>query len=168
MYTRHHATLFVPLDVAAPVEALRRRWDATMAAQIAAHVTLAYPQEAPDADLLLARLREVCQQTAPLRLRLGGVAVFGRPEDGVYVEVDDIEGDFERLHAATVVPPMEPIVFPPHVTLVHPRTSDLGAACWREEAHRRFDAPFVVRDAAITAWDGTHWVTLHRFALGAS
>lgn len=164
IYTRHHATIFLPDDIAAPVEALRRRWDPAMAAQIAAHITLVYPQEAPDAALLRERLATVCHATAPFRLRLAGVAVFGRAEEGVYVDVQDTQGAFARMHAALVTPPMEPIVFPPHVTLVHPRTSHLGVACWRAQQQCTFDATFEVRAATITGWDGTRWATLERFA----
>ena len=40
----HHATIFVPPDVARPVEAARREWDPVMAAQIAAHVTVVHPR----------------------------------------------------------------------------------------------------------------------------
>ncbi|HUG38527.1 MAG TPA: hypothetical protein VML54_16330, partial [Candidatus Limnocylindrales bacterium] len=37
----HHATIFVAPEAASAIEAARRAWDPGMAAQIAAHVTLA-------------------------------------------------------------------------------------------------------------------------------
>jgi len=87
-----HATIFVSPDVARPVEDIRRRWDGVMAAQIAAHVTLAYRREAPLAEVLAERLRAASGTVRPFRLRLGEVAYFGRPQDGVYVAVDDLDG----------------------------------------------------------------------------
>jgi hypothetical protein len=56
-YHNHHATVFVAPEVAGPIEAARRNWDPDMAARIAAHVTVAYPHEAPISfELLLRRL----------------------------------------------------------------------------------------------------------------
>jgi hypothetical protein len=46
-YLDHHATILVAWEVAGPIEAGRQDWDPGMAARIAAHVTVAYPQEAP-------------------------------------------------------------------------------------------------------------------------
>jgi len=46
-YRDHHATIFVAPEVAGPIEAVRRSWDPSMAAWIAAHVTVAYPQLRP-------------------------------------------------------------------------------------------------------------------------
>ena len=59
-YRNHHATIFVAPRAAEPIEAVRRAWDPIMATQIAAHVTLAYSQEAPIIDLLVARVRACC------------------------------------------------------------------------------------------------------------
>ena len=91
-YRDHHGTIFLPPEVAGSIEAARREWDPDMANRIAAHVTLVYPQEAPNAELLIERVREASACLGPLRLRLGDVAVFERPEDGVYVSVEDIDG----------------------------------------------------------------------------
>jgi hypothetical protein len=49
----HHATIFVASEAARLIEAARREWDPVVAAQLAAHITLAYPQEAPIIDLLI-------------------------------------------------------------------------------------------------------------------
>jgi 2'-5' RNA ligase len=132
----HHATIFVSPDVARPVEDIRRRWDGVMAAQIAAHVTLAYPREAPLAEVLAERLRAVRATVHPFRLRLGGVAHFGRPEDGVYVAVDD-----------------------------HPRTSTHGRACWEAARALMMQAEFTVADVALTAFDGTRSDVLETYSV---
>ena len=44
---RAHATAFLDPRYSGPVEDLRARWDPVMAGQIAAHVTLIYPEELP-------------------------------------------------------------------------------------------------------------------------
>src|SRR5688572_14224584 len=99
-YQDHHATIFVAPGVAEVIEELRRTWDPRMAAQIPAHMTLVYPQEAPLVGLLVERLRDASAHALPFRLRLSGTDCFGRPEDGVYIQVDDIEGGYRKLRAA--------------------------------------------------------------------
>lgn len=49
-YRDHHATIFVAPEVAGPIEAARHAWDPDMATRIGAHVTVAYPHEAPFSD----------------------------------------------------------------------------------------------------------------------
>jgi 8-oxo-dGTP pyrophosphatase MutT (NUDIX family) len=126
----HHATIFVAPRAAHLIEAARRRWDPVMAAQIAAHVTLAYPGEAPSPELLAERLREAGATRAPFRLRLGALACFGRPEDGVYIEVDDVDGGYRELREVVLRPPFQLAAVTPHVTIVHPRTSRRGRELW--------------------------------------
>src|SRR5262245_25157498 len=96
----HHTTIFVPPDVAAPLEIARQQWDPDMAAAIPAHVTVVYPNEAPAADPLRERLREATAHIAPFRLRLGPRACFGQPEDGIYVEVEDLDEGYGTMRAA--------------------------------------------------------------------
>lgn len=164
-HSDHHATIFVPAEVAGPVEAIRRAWDPGMAGAIAAHVTVAYPREAADVSLLVERTRLACASVRPFRLRLGKAACFGRPADGVYVDVDDVDGSLGRLRSDILRAPFRPVDFRPHVTLVHPRTSSRGADCWDAVRHRALDAEFTVGALAITAFDGVRWDTLASFAL---
>jgi hypothetical protein len=158
----HHATIFVPAEVAAPLEVCRRAWDPLMAEQIAAHVTLIYPREISGSGSLIKRLQNICPVTAPFRLRLGRLACFGRPEGGVYVEVADTEGACRQLRAQVLHSPAE---FPLHVTLVHPRTSSRGREFWERAQPRLPESEFLVKEVAVTAFDGAKWETLHRFAL---
>jgi 2'-5' RNA ligase len=111
-----------------------------MAAQIAAHVTVAYPQEAPISDLLVERVRAASAGSPPFRLRLGRVATFGSPEDGVYVTVEDIDGGYRTMREEVLRPPFHGVAFPPHVTLVHPRTSGRGRDFRNSGWSRRGDA----------------------------
>jgi hypothetical protein len=136
-----------------------------MAARIAAHVTVAYPQEAPISDLLVERVRAASGSIPPFRLRLGQVAAFERPEDGVYISVEDTDGGYGTMREAVLRPPFRPIAFPPHVTLVHPGTSLRGRDFWNSGAHLRLDEEFLVQDVAITAFDGANWVVLRSFEM---
>jgi 2'-5' RNA ligase len=165
-YCDHHLTIFLPSSVAGPIETIRRAWDPAMAAQIAAHVTLAYPQEAPDPALLLSRLRSAATATSPFRLQFGAMSFFGRPEDGVYIAVEDCDGGFKRLRGLLLGPPFEAVAFQPHVTLVHPRTSSRGRECWDDQSFEPPLGVFTVVDVAMTAFDGTTWATLSTIRLG--
>ena len=127
LYYNHHATIFVPPDIASPLEVYRQAWDPVMAEQIAAHVTLIYPQEVSGAELLTEKLRNICPATGFFTLKLGNLAYSGSPEGGVYVAVDDTEGACRRLRAEILSSPSE---IPLHVTLVHPRTSSRGREFW--------------------------------------
>ena len=55
--------------------------------------------------------------------------------------------------------------FPPHVTIVHPRTSDRGRQAWDELASIGTGARFTITHVAITAYDGNHWQTLRLLPL---
>ncbi|MGH7317049.1 MAG: 2'-5' RNA ligase family protein [Candidatus Rokuibacteriota bacterium] len=165
-YRDHHATIFVSPEVAGRVEALRREWDPRMARQIAAHVTLAYPREAPTLDLLVERVRAASTRIAPFRLRLGEVACFERPEGGVYLTVDDIDGGYREMREHVLRPPFRCVEVPPHVTLVHPRTSRRGRDFWDTVRHYREDQEFTTQETTITAFDGVKWVVLMAFRLG--
>lgn len=167
---KHHATIFFPPEVSAPIEKLRREWDAAMSAQIAAHVTLCYPQEAADVELLERSLRKIASQTAPFRLRLGNVAFYKGPEKGIYIEVEDVDDGIARMRSELLQPPFSPFhEYVPHVTVIHPRTSNRGAEFWQK--HTNAESPqsdFTAMETAITAFDGVKWQTVNRFLLGQS
>lgn len=129
-YRDYHATIFVAREVAGPNEAVRQDWDPTMAARIAAHVTVAYPKEAPTSDLLIERVREATKNHRSFRLRLGGLGCFGCPEDGVCVNVEDLDGGYRQLREEVLRPPFQGIAYPSHVTLIHPQTSRRGREFW--------------------------------------
>jgi len=98
-----------------------------------------------------------------------GDRIAERPERGVYVEVEDVEGGFRRLRADVVRPPFRPLAFLPHLTVVHPRTSLRGGECWEDVATRAWGRhEFTVTELTVTAFDGTGWTVVDRFALGAS
>ena len=103
-YRDHHATIFVAAAIAGPIEAARREWDPAMAAPFAAHVTVAYPQEAPFSDLLIERVRAASGSVPPFRLRLGqAFATLRRHsgEDGVYADLR-VGSAFRRAATCTM------------------------------------------------------------------
>jgi 2'-5' RNA ligase superfamily len=68
---RHHATVLLDPERSKPVEKLRSRWDPQMAQQIAAHVTLIYPEKVADPAQLDEVVRAAVARTAPFRVALG-------------------------------------------------------------------------------------------------
>jgi hypothetical protein len=87
-----------------------------------------------------------------------------RPQTWVFFHVHDDDGGICSFRARTV-PRASAIAFPPHVTIVHPRTSRLGQRAWQALSEVRLDAQFVVTEVAITASDGTRWRTVRRVRL---
>jgi 8-oxo-dGTP diphosphatase len=160
--TYPHATAFVDTAIAGPVEALRAAWDPVAAGQIASHVTVVYPEECGDVDELVERVADAAAALSPFRLRLGRIS---HRDGSVFVDVDDVDRGWARLRgrmlgASRAAGPR------PHATLVHPRTTNRGEAAWRAVRGSSFDVDFVVRQLAITAFDGDRWRTLRRIDLG--
>jgi 2'-5' RNA ligase len=164
-YRDHHATIFLPPEVADSIEAARREWDPVMARRIAAHVTLVYPQEAPNAELLVDRIREASDRVEPFRLRLGDLACSERPEYGVCIKVEDIDGGYRRMREHVLRPPFHWLAFPAHVTLMHPRTSRRGREFFGGSGYERQIQEFAVQEIAVTAFDGVVWASRGTYAL---
>lgn len=165
--TRHHVTAFVDPAVSEPVEELRRRWDPQMARQIAAHVTVVYPGEIPGPARLEEQAAAAAAATAPFDLETGPAFYDRSPSGGVFLQVDDLDGGLRAFRAA-VVPPGSTISFPPHITIVHPRTSGLGEQAWAELAACSLSIRFRVTCVAITAFDGDRWPALRVLHLAAT
>ena len=162
-----HATIFVDPKGSGPIEALRRRWDPALAEQIPAHVTVTYPSEVTDARLLGERLIEATAGLAPFRLRLGSVVSAGDAAKGVFIEVHDDDRGHAVLRDRLLRPPFTKGPMHAHVTVVHPRTSGLGPSAWRELAGAALATTFLVRDVAMTSFDGRRWHVVHRYPLGS-
>jgi 2'-5' RNA ligase len=140
-----------------------------MAAQIAAHTTLVYPHEAPSADLLIERLGDAASVTPPFRLRLRrGELHHSANHDAVWVPLEDVDGGHAALRERLLRPPFRPAGFPPHVTLVHPRTSSRGRELWTADRDWHHEAEFVIREVTVTAFDGARWIVVARCALGGA
>src|SRR6266568_6064575 len=125
-----HATIFLVGPEAESVDVLRQEWDPAMAQQVAPHVTVAYPSEVNDVHDLLDRAAHAARLVAPFRLRLGRVASDGAPETWVFIEVEDVVGGWSHLRRLLAHPDSLVSSGSPHVTIVHPRTTNRGAAAW--------------------------------------
>jgi 2'-5' RNA ligase len=157
--TRHHATAFLAADGSRAIEELRLTWDPRMARQIAGHVTLIYPEEIPDAAELAARAAGAAVCTPPFTIATESPFYRGSPAAGVFLAVADID-DGIRAFRAAAIPSGAAVDFPPHVTIVHPRTSALGDQAWAELASAPIQARFTISKIAITAHDGGRWQSL--------
>lgn len=137
-----------------------------MTSQIRPHVTVTYPDEIPTIEVMSERVAAAARRTAPFRLGLGGVRCFGRPERGLYVEVDDVEEGWRSLRQA-VGSLSAPLAVEPHVTVVHPRTSKEATGAWAVLGGRTIGGETTVDEVAVTAFDGSRCVSVSTFALAA-
>jgi 8-oxo-dGTP diphosphatase len=154
-----HAVIFVEPDAAAPLEALRARWDPAMADQIGPHVTLVYPEESGGVDDLSERVTRAAAQVAPFQLALGELA----NEGGVFFRVRDPDEGCGRLRAAIVGPDAPEIA--PHVTIVNPRTTNRADQAWAAMHGSVIDLKLAIGSVAVVAFDGRRWPTIARFPL---
>jgi 8-oxo-dGTP diphosphatase len=156
-----HATIFIPLD---EVEQERSQWDPAMAEQISAHVTVVYPVEVGSLNELIERLTDKVRSVSPFRLVLDKPNVFNTPSNGVFLTVEDIEGGWLALRQSVLG--ANAMQIQPHLTLVHPRTSNRGEAAWNVLQGRSFYAEVHVKSVAINAFNGRNWPTVANFPLG--
>lgn len=160
---RMHLMAFLPADAARQVEALRRASDPGMAAMVAAHVTVVYPEEAPDTALLVERLRAL--SIPPFRLALGAPAAFTEERAGAGLHVVDLDGGWSRIRAGLLAAPFRDLGHPPHVTVAHPRT----AAEARTAARAALPTgTWTVTEIALTATRLDRVDVIERFQLGAT
>ncbi|MET9019664.1 2'-5' RNA ligase family protein [Actinopolymorpha sp. NPDC004070] len=170
---RRHLCVLLPSPVAHPVEKLRRQWDPVMAARAPAHVTVTYPEETGDDELLLSRAEDVCADMTCFRLRLTGVFSEDGGRGGVFLSVEDVDGGWARLRRHLLAPPFRPVDFPPHVTVAHPRTAPDGPACRAALTGRRLDrdpgeSGFDVAELCHTETTTASFTVLRRFPLGGA
>jgi 2'-5' RNA ligase len=165
--TRHHAMLFPSGPAIADIEALRHAWDPDMAGAIGPHITLVYPDEHPGLAALRERVAAVAKHERTFRLRLGSFREFAPPDDGcIYIEVQDLDGRFTRLREVLTAPPFRPITFPPHLTIIHPRTSKRGHEFWRAGVRPVPESDLVVEAIALTSFDAGGYAIDARIPLG--
>jgi len=162
-----HAMLFLGGGAAEPIETLRRRWDPALATQIGAHVTLAYPEETGSVGELIERARRAASDCAPFTVQLGMAIRRDGAHDWVGVEVIDTDGGWARLRRLLVSEADARSDVAPHVTIVHPRHSNLGAEAWEARRGAELAATVAFDEVAITAFDGRAWRTVERVPLSA-
>jgi len=120
------------LSEPAHLEQLRSDLDPTFANRISLHATLIYDDEAPDVDLLIARLRAAAARMPSLTLSLGQLVRFDRPADGLYATATASAG-FWRIRDQVLRPPFSSRgpSLQPHVTIVHPRRVSAIDTTWQ-------------------------------------
>jgi 2'-5' RNA ligase len=154
------------------IESLRRRHD-PHAAMIAAHVTLVFPFETPDADTAAIHLAGIAERQGAIALRLSAYLAV-RDADArrshVFLVPDQGRAEIEDLHDALYSGPLAgqlrpDLPFIPHVTMAardhHDEAEDLA----RELGQVGIAARLSRLD--LIAFDGAAVMVLGRFALQA-
>jgi len=121
---RRHLLFVLTGEAAERIQGLRREWDPVMASRIPPHVTLVYPEEVSDEDLLMERTAKVASLTAPFELSPGPIGESNL--GGVWFRVVDPSDSWSGLRDSILGPPFTPYPVIPHITVVHPRTSGRG------------------------------------------
>ena len=161
--TRRQLSLYVPADVAAPLEAVRRRVDPVQSARIPAHVTLCREDELTPHTLSTLAGLVAREALAALTLRFGAPASFC----GHGILLDAVEGvaEYQALRAR-VLGRTDLRAPQPHLTLAHPRNprapGDTLAIAAQLPAGLRitFDTLRLIEQA-----EGGPWRVLQVFAL---
>jgi 8-oxo-dGTP diphosphatase len=162
--TTPHAGLFLAGPLADRIEALRSQWDPAMAWQVDAHVTVAYPGDVEGLDELIRRSRRAAIQVGPVHLQLAGFELHGGPDDGLFVGTVDVNGDWARLRRV-ITGDSAPTW--PHVTVVHPRTTNRSAQAWNALRSTPLEGELTVGEVSITAFDSRRWRHVERVPLSA-
>jgi 2'-5' RNA ligase len=136
-----------------------------MASLVPAHITVTYPEETGDDELLLRRAAKCVECTSPFRVQVGEIFAEDRGRGGVFFAVEDVEGGWARLRHELLAPPFRLINFPAHITVAHPRTSRQAVACLAELAGYRLSGEFKVSELLFTEITTTAFKVLQRFAL---
>lgn len=125
------ARITLPTKVRQEIDRLRLTWNPERAAGNAAHVTVTYHDEAPDADLLAERLRFAAAQTSPFRLIIGEAAKFPKPASGAFLSVADPTGGVASIRKTVLAPPFACRQrFGLHITLLHPDQGERLQTAW--------------------------------------
>jgi mutator protein MutT len=164
---RHHLTILVPDGaVRARVEPERSRWDPTMAAGVPAHVSVVYPEEVVDFDALLERARTATRDRTGFPLDVREILRTDEAE-GVFVglRVTDRTGGLTGLRHALLPADATPLGIPPHVTVVHPRTSDRGDDAFRALGAAATAGSFLVTELCWTETSAAGMAVRERFPL---
>lgn len=149
-------------EVEERIQKLRVAWDPVMAARIRPHVTLVYPEETVDEQLLLERVAKAAKNAAPFVVSLGEIE--GSGNGGVWFPVVD-SGTWAKLRTTILSPPFQPIEVTPHVTVVHPRTSGRSREAMNELAGTRIAGSIRVNEMLFTETSPEGMSVIQRFPL---
>lgn len=137
-----------------------------MAAVAPAHLTLAYPEEfGSDYTLLLDRIEDIAKKRDRFWISIVGVVCENEGKGGVFLKVVDSTNSWSSLRESILVEPFRKLEIFPHVTLVHPRTSDRGPEAWIALRDWKLTAELQVRDICFTETSDHSMVVLETFSL---
>jgi len=167
--SRRHLQFLLSGPATERVEDVRRTWDPVMAARAPAHVTLIYPEEFTDEQLLVARTREAASRTAPFSVVTHAMACEAEGDGGVWFLVEDESGSWASLRCALLQPPFRLLLEAvPHITLVHPRTSKQGRAALSALGNTQLGDRFELNEIVFTDTSESGMRVLERFPLRGS
>ena len=98
----------------------------------------------------LARLSTVAEAMPPLRLRVSRSARWIAPDPGVFLVVDDPQGDLRRFREAVLG--AERATYRPHITLLHRdsvRSEAQMTEAWEALGDLTFDADLLVNELIV-------------------
>ncbi|MFC4069606.1 2'-5' RNA ligase family protein [Actinoplanes subglobosus] len=155
----------------------------------ARHETQATEQFPTPAEVRFVEPRQVealAAETTPFRLRPGAVFTLDEGHGGVFVAVEDVDGAWAQLRrrllgAASGLTSATGGVtgltsatggvtgltseFPPHATVVHPRTSSRGPECWAAFRGMSLSGEFTVSEIVHTTTTAEVFTVEQRFPL---
>lgn len=155
-------TAFLPQPLRDVVDSVRRRWDPEMSDKIDGHFTICHDLS----DDQLSKL-ESLQNAQPLRVRIGRARCWGEPSLGIYLDLEDSHGTVRALREALSIHSPPDMLFHPHVTLTHPRTTplDRAEAAWSTLETWQLDTEVEVNSLDVIELDGLAWRTVRRVIL---
>lgn len=160
---RRHLLFVLTGEVADQVQAHRRKWDPVMAARIPPHVTSVYPEEVNDEELLIERTKEAASRTAPFEVSPAEVEKSNL--GGVWFRVVDPSGSWADFRESVLRAPFRPYPVPPHITVVHPRTSQRGPEALAAMGGVRIEGRSRLDEVLYTETDRSGMRVLQRFRL---
>lgn len=115
----------------------------------------------------LARLDTVASATPPLRLRVSRSARWIAPDPGIFIVVDDPQGDLRRFREAVLG--SERVTYRPHITLLHRDSvwseSQAGEA-WAALGDLLFDTDLIVSELVVYDQSDGEWREVARPRFG--
>ena len=155
-------TACLPQPLRNVVDSVRRRWDPEMSDKIDGHFTICHDLS----DDQLSKL-ESHQNAQPFRVRIGRARCWGEPSLGIYLDVEDSHGTVRALREALSIHSPPDMLFHPHVTLTHPRTTplDRAEAAWSALETWQLDTEVEVNSLDVIELDGLAWRTVRRVIL---
>jgi 2'-5' RNA ligase len=164
MPTRTQLTLFLPTEIAVPIEALRRTHNPAQHALIAAHVTLCREDELAPIEAVLKNLANL--EMAAITIDFGPVTRFSDGK-GVMLPANGENESFQQLRAAILQGIIEnPRRHEPHITLMHPRNSTCTDTIYEQIASHVFPAKIRFGKISLIEQEmGKEWQVLQEFRL---